>query len=60
MNTPQGLRCYAVRRLNPFLGVVQIIETETARASTSNGLDANKITAARVQARLRMSQDPTR
>ena len=38
MNSPQVLRCYAVRRLNPFLGVVQIIETETARASTSNGL----------------------
>ena len=38
MNASQEVRCYAVRRLNPFLGVVQIIEGDTARASTSNGL----------------------
>lgn len=38
MNAAPVLRCYAVRRLNPFLGVVQIIESEKARASTSNGL----------------------
>jgi len=38
MYEPESLRCYALRRLNPFLGVVQIVETPKVRASTSNGL----------------------
>ena len=32
------VRCYAKRRLNPFLGVLQITETAYGRASTANGL----------------------
>ena len=32
------VRCYAKRRLNPFLGVLQIVETTNGRASTANGL----------------------
>lgn len=32
-------RCYAARRLNPFLGVVQVLETPTARAITVDGLN---------------------
>jgi hypothetical protein len=31
-------RCYALRRLNPFLGVIQVVETPSGRASSSNGL----------------------
>ena len=31
-------RCYAVRRLNPFLGVTQVIETASGRASSTNGV----------------------
>ena len=38
MNTERELLCYALRRLNPFLGVVQVVETPSGRASSSNGL----------------------
>jgi hypothetical protein len=38
MNTQWKPRCYALRRLNPFLGVVQVVETPSGRASSSNGL----------------------
>jgi len=38
MNNLPEIRCYAVRRLNPFLGVVQVVETPIGRASTANGL----------------------
>ncbi len=38
MNTRQEVRCYAVRRLNPFFGVLQVVETPTGRATTTNGL----------------------
>lgn len=31
-------RCYAVRRLNPFLGVTEVVEIEGARALSSDGL----------------------
>jgi len=30
--------CYAIRRVNPFLGVLQIIDTPDGRAISSNGL----------------------
>jgi hypothetical protein len=32
------VHCYALRLLNPFLGVVQVVETPSGRASSSNGL----------------------
>jgi hypothetical protein len=35
MNPP--LRRYAVRRLNPFLGVIQVLESEAARALSGDG-----------------------
>lgn len=38
MTDGMSVRCYAVRRLNPFLGVLHVIETPKGRASTSNGL----------------------
>lgn len=38
MSTYNGVCCYAIRRLNPFVGVQQIIETPNGRASTTNGL----------------------
>ena len=38
MNPDPELRCYALRRLNPFLGVLQVVETPSGRASSSNGL----------------------
>ena len=38
MNDRQTARCYAVRRLNPFLGVMQVLETTRGRASTTNGV----------------------
>ena len=38
MNTHREPGCYALRRLNPFLGVVQVVETPSGRASSSNGL----------------------
>lgn len=31
-------RCYAVRRLNPFLGVVQVVDIDGARALSGDGL----------------------
>jgi hypothetical protein len=33
-----SLHCYGVRRLNPFLGLTQVIEKAGARASSCNGL----------------------
>jgi hypothetical protein len=38
MNAHREPRCYALRRLNPFLGVLQVVETPSGRASSSNGL----------------------
>jgi len=38
MNTHNDIRCFAVRRLNPFVGVLQVIETPESRATTSNGV----------------------
>lgn len=38
MNGDLTIRHYGIRRLNPFLGVLQIIETDDGRASTTNGL----------------------
>jgi len=32
------VRAYAVRRVNPFLGVLQVIETPGGRAISSNGV----------------------
>lgn len=32
------VRAYAVRRVNPFIGVLQVIETEGGRAISSNGI----------------------
>lgn len=32
------VQCYAIRRLNPFLGVLQVVEIPVARATTTNGL----------------------
>lgn len=32
------VRCYAVRRVNPFLGVMQIVESEHGRALSCNGV----------------------
>lgn len=32
------IRAYAVRRVNPFIGVLQVIETEGGRAISSNGV----------------------
>jgi hypothetical protein len=37
MNTNDPVKCYGIRRLNPFLGILQIIEAEVGRASTTNG-----------------------
>lgn len=31
-------QCYAVRRVNPFRGVLQVIETESGRAISTNGV----------------------
>jgi len=33
-----GAMSYAIRRLNPFLGVLQVIETEGRRAVSTNGV----------------------
>lgn len=38
MSAKQDVHCYALRQLNPFLGVLQIVETPYGRASSSNGL----------------------
>lgn len=35
----ETLRCYAVRRLSPFLGVTQVIEAPAARALTTDGVN---------------------
>ena len=35
---PQAVRSYAIRRVNPFLGVLQIIETDAGRAISANGV----------------------
>lgn len=35
----KGVRCHAVRRLSPFLGVTQVIELPAARALTTDGLN---------------------
>ena len=32
------VRSYAIRRVNPFLGVLQVIETQGGRASSANGV----------------------
>jgi len=32
------VRCYAVRRVNPFLGVLQVLESEDGRACSANGV----------------------
>jgi len=32
------VECYAIRRVNPFLGVLQIVNTPDGRASSANGL----------------------
>ncbi len=32
------LRCYAIRRVNPFLGVMQVLETSAGRAISTNGV----------------------
>jgi hypothetical protein len=38
MMPPAAVDCYAIRRVNPFLGVLQIIKTPDGRALSSNGL----------------------
>ena len=38
VNADCQIRCYAVRRLNPFLGLLEVIETPYGRATSSNGL----------------------
>lgn len=35
--TAAGVYCYAVRRVNPFEGVLQVVETRAARAYSPNG-----------------------
>mgnify|MGYP001813741748 CR=1 FL=1 len=34
----EGVHAYAIRRVNPFLGVLQIIETDGGRAVSANGV----------------------
>ncbi len=38
MLAPSETRCYAIRRVNPFLGVLQVVETDQGRAISSNGV----------------------
>ncbi len=39
MNTAKtDLQCYAIRRVNPFLGVLQIIKNSSGRAISANGV----------------------
>lgn len=38
MNLSAEIKCYAIRRVNPFLGVLQIIDTADGRATSTNGL----------------------
>ena len=33
-----GVTAYAIRRVNPFLGVLQVIETPGGRAISANGV----------------------
>lgn len=37
MTTAWSTRCFVLRRLNPFRGVVQVVETEVGRAFSMNG-----------------------
>ena len=37
MSAEPTARCYAVRRVNPFEGVLQVVETHNARAYSPNG-----------------------
>jgi hypothetical protein len=37
-NETDAVRAYAIRRVNPFLGVLQVIETEGGRAISANGV----------------------
>lgn len=38
MTTPPGNKCYAVRRVNPFVGALHVLETPLGRAQTVNGV----------------------
>ncbi len=38
VDEPDRVRSYAIRRVNPFLGVLQIIETDGGRAISANGV----------------------
>ncbi len=38
MDAEDTVRCYAVRRVNPFVGLLQIIETRDGRAISANGV----------------------
>ena len=35
----KDFRCYSVRRLNPFLGMAQIVESTNSRAISLDGVD---------------------
>ena len=37
-NEAGAVRAYAIRRVNPFLGVLQVIETEGGRVVSANGV----------------------
>ncbi len=37
-NNAKSVRCYAIRRVNPFLGVMQVVEAEQGRALSCNGV----------------------
>jgi len=41
MTPPTDSCCYSIRRVNPFLGVLQVIETPGGRALTTNGVTWN-------------------
>ena len=39
LHTETGdVQCYAIRRINPFLGVLQVVKTDGGRAISSNGI----------------------
>jgi hypothetical protein len=38
VDAEETVRCYAVRRVNPFVGLLQIIETRDGRAISANGV----------------------
>ena len=38
MPEQENISCYAIRRVNPFLGVLQVIETASGRAVSANGV----------------------